>query len=57
MAAACLGTWSDRLDTSIGGRLPFLIAATPILAAALVGMAFVSSTLAVAAAALLFFVG
>src|SRR6476620_8689153 len=25
-----VGSWSDRLRTSIGGRLPFLVAATPI---------------------------
>src|SRR3954465_12650331 len=31
-----LGAWSDRLRTSIGGRLPFLLGATPPLVAALV---------------------
>ena len=30
------GTWSDRLRTRIGGRLPFLLVATPILVAGLV---------------------
>jgi MFS family permease len=25
-----VGSWSDRLRTSIGGRLPFLVAATPV---------------------------
>src|SRR4051794_36434838 len=25
-----VGSWSDRLRTSIGGRLPFLLAATPV---------------------------
>ena len=27
-----VGSWSDRLRTSIGGRLPFLVAATPVAA-------------------------
>ena len=30
-----VGSWSDRLQTSIGGRLPFLVAATPIAAVSL----------------------
>jgi MFS family permease len=52
-----VGAWSDQLRTPIGGRLPFVLAATPLVAAALVGMAFVSSTLAIAGAALAFFFG
>lgn len=52
-----VGAWSDRLRTPIGGRLPFMLAASPLVAAALVGMAFVNSTLAIAGAALAFFVG
>jgi MFS family permease len=52
-----VGTWSDRLDTRFGGRLPFLIAASPVLVVGLIGMAFVGSTLTVAAAALVFFCG
>jgi Na+/melibiose symporter-like transporter len=31
-----VGTWSDRLRTRIGGRLPFVLGATPPLLAALV---------------------
>jgi MFS family permease len=36
-----VGSWSDRLRTSIGGRLPFLLAATPFaaLSLALTGLA------------------
>jgi Na+/melibiose symporter-like transporter len=30
-----VGSWSDRLNTQIGGRLPFLLAATPFAAVAL----------------------
>jgi MFS family permease len=51
------GAWSDRLRTPIGGRLPFMLAASPVVVVGLIGMAFVNSTLAVAAAALVFFVG
>ena len=38
-----VGSWSDRLRTPIGGRLPFLIAATPIVVAGLVAMSLVGS--------------
>src|SRR6185312_4904205 len=36
-----VGSWSDRLHTSVGGRLPFLIAGTPIaiISLALMGVA------------------
>jgi MFS family permease len=36
-----VGSWSDRLETSVGGRLPFLIAGTPvaIVSLALMGVA------------------
>jgi MFS family permease len=36
-----VGSWSDRLKTSVGGRLPFLIAGTPvaIVSLALMGVA------------------
>src|SRR5689334_15247910 len=30
------GVWSDRLHTRIGGRLPFVLAAAPVLTATLV---------------------
>jgi MFS family permease len=51
------GTWSDRLRTPIGGRLPFMLVATPLVVVALVGMTLVGSTAAMAAAALVFFAG
>jgi MFS family permease len=52
-----VGSWSDRLRTPIGGRLPFLIAATPVVVAGLVAMTVVGSVPTVAGAALVFFVG
>src|SRR4051794_27901486 len=52
-----VGNWSDRLDTRVGGRLPFLVAASPIVVVGLIGMAFVNSTLTVGAAALVFIFG
>jgi MFS family permease len=52
-----VGSWSDRLRTPLGGRLPFLIVATPVVVAGLVGMSLVSSVAALAAAALVFFIG
>jgi MFS family permease len=52
-----VGTWSDRLRTSIGGRLPFLLAGTPVMAVALVLMGVLQSLFALAAAAFVFFVG
>jgi MFS family permease len=52
-----VGTWSDRLRTRVGGRLPFLIAATPVVVAGLVAMSLVGSVAALAASALLFFLG
>jgi predicted MFS family arabinose efflux permease len=50
-----VGPWSDRLRTRIGGRLPFLLAATPLMAAALVALGVVSALLATAVAAAVFF--
>src|SRR4051812_34579849 len=52
-----VGTWSDRLRTPVGGRLPFLLAATPVVVAGLVAMSFVGSVAGLAGAALLFFLG
>ena len=52
-----VGAWSDGLRTPIGGRLPFMLAASPVVVAGLIAMAFVSSTLALAATALAFFLG
>lgn len=49
-----VGAWSDRLRTHLGGRLPFLLAATPPLALALVLLGLVGG-LGVAAILLLVF--
>jgi MFS family permease len=52
-----VGAWSDRLDTRLGGRLPFLVAATPAVVAGLIALALMGSTAALAAGAFVFFVG
>ena len=52
-----VGSWSDRLRTPIGGRLPFLVAGSPVLAAGLVALGVVHSTMTVALAAIVFFTG
>src|SRR5947208_11463681 len=52
-----VGAWSDQLDTRLGGRLPFLAGASPIVVLGLAGVAFVGSALTLAAAALVFFFG
>ena len=49
------GTWSDRLRTRLGGRLPFLIVGTPVMAAALVLMGVVRSLGLLAVVAAIFF--
>jgi MFS family permease len=49
------GAWSDRIDTPIGRRLPFLIAATPPLVIALAIVGFVNSLLGIALAVFVFF--
>jgi MFS family permease len=49
------GTWSDQLRSRYGGRLPFLFAGTPVVAAGLVLIGFVHSLLALALVVLLFF--
>jgi MFS family permease len=51
------GSWSDRLDTRIGGRLPFMVVGTPILIVGLLAMGIVSSVLMLGVAALVFFIG
>jgi MFS family permease len=38
-----VGSWSDRLATPIGGRLPFVLGATPVLVVALGLLGFVDS--------------
>jgi MFS family permease len=52
-----VGTWSDRLRTRIGGRLPFVLAGSPVLVIGLIGMGFVHAIGGLAIAALVFFVG
>jgi MFS family permease len=52
-----VGAWSDRLQTRIGGRLPFLLAGSPVLIVGLVGMGFIGAIGGLAAAAVVFFVG
>jgi Na+/melibiose symporter-like transporter len=51
-----VGTWSDRLRTRIGGRLPFVLGATPPLVIALAVLGFAGSILAAALVVALFFV-
>jgi Na+/melibiose symporter-like transporter len=52
-----MGSWSDRLRTRVGARLPFLLAGTPIMFAALCLMGFVRPIVALAALVTLFFAG
>jgi MFS family permease len=51
------GSWSDRLRTRLGGRLPFVLAGAPPLAVGLAAMGFVGSIAPLIAAALVFFAG
>jgi MFS family permease len=50
-----VGSWSDRLRSPIGGRLPFLIAATPVAALTLALMGLVHSLLLLAIIVTIFF--
>jgi MFS family permease len=50
-----VGSWSDRLRTPIGGRLPFIIAATPPLVVSLALLGFVNSIAAAAVLMAVFF--
>src|SRR4051794_19651882 len=52
-----IGAWSDRLQTRWGGRLPFVVAGTPVVIAALAAMGFVPSLAALALAVGVFFAG
>jgi MFS family permease len=52
-----IGAWSDRLRTPWGGRLPFVIAGTPVAVAALITMGLAGSMPALALAVAVFFVG
>jgi MFS family permease len=49
------GSWSDQLRTRIGGRLPFVIGAAPVIAVALAVLGFVGSILAAAVVLAVFF--
>jgi MFS family permease len=50
-----VGSWSDRLVTPIGGRIPFLVAATPFAAVALALMGLANSLVLMAIAVTIFF--
>lgn len=52
-----VGTWSDSVRTRLGGRLPFMLAGVPLVAIALILMGVVSSLLALALVAGIFFIG
>jgi MFS family permease len=52
-----IGAWSDRLHTRWGGRMPFVIAGTPVAVVALAGLGFVGSLPAFALAVGVFFIG
>ena len=52
-----VGVWSDRLKTPIGGRLPFMVVATPPAAAALVLLGFADTLGLVAILVAVFFFG
>jgi MFS family permease len=51
------GSWSDKLRTRIGGRLPFLLAGTPIMVVALAVMGLLNSLGPLAIATFVFFIG
>jgi MFS family permease len=51
------GRLSDRLRTPLGGRLPFVLAGTPVMIACLCAAGFVRSTLALALLVAVFFAG
>ena len=52
-----VGSWSDRLRTPLGSRLPFILAATPALVVALAVLGFVDSIAEAAIVVAVFFVG
>jgi Na+/melibiose symporter-like transporter len=51
-----VGVWSDRLRTRIGGRLPFVLGAAPLLVLTLTALGFARSLLAAAIAVGAFYV-
>jgi MFS family permease len=52
-----IGAWSDRLRTRWGGRLPFVVAGTPVAILALLGLGAATSMITLAAAVAVFFIG
>jgi MFS-type transporter involved in bile tolerance (Atg22 family) len=52
-----MGSWSDRLHTRLGARLPFLLAGTPMMFVALCLMGFLRPVVALAGLVVLFFAG
>lgn len=50
-----VGAWSDQLRTPLGGRLPFLVAATPLVVVALVLIALAAEPVVLGVCAALFF--
>jgi MFS family permease len=52
-----VGSWSDRLRTPLGSRLPFILAATPVLVLALAVLGFVNTIAEAAVVVAVFFVG
>jgi MFS family permease len=52
-----VGSWSDHVKTAIGGRLPFVLGATPALVLALALLGFVDTVGAAAFALAIFFAG
>ena len=51
------GSWSDRLTTPIGRRLPFVVAGTPMMLVGLALMGAVNSLVAIALVVAIFFAG
>jgi len=52
-----VGSWSDRVRTPLGSRLPFILAATPPLVLALAALGFADSIAAAAVVLAFFFAG
>ncbi len=61
LAALCLpiivGSWSDRIRTPIGGRLPFLLAGTPVMIVGLAVLGAAGSLLVIGIGLAAFFCG
>jgi len=52
-----IGSWSDRVDTRFGRRMPFLLAGAPLAVVALILMPLFGSLLAIALLLFCFFIG